>query len=67
MAPWDRGQSRVKEGAGGAMNGGGWHDILSIISEVVTFTRGNRRGAAPGAVQGFVMYVQDQGDRIMVL
>ena len=46
----------VSEG-GGAVGGGGWHDILSIISEAVTFTRGSRRGAAPGAVQGFVMYV----------
>lgn len=33
---------------------GGWHDILSIISEAVTFTRGNSRGAAPQGGSRFV-------------
>lgn len=31
--------------------GVGWNNRLSIISEAVTFTRGNRRGAAPRVVQ----------------
>lgn len=51
-------KQRVREGCSGW--GGGWHDILFIIREAVTFTRGSRRGAAPGAVQGFVMYVRKQ-------
>lgn len=64
MPPWDGRQS--KEWKRGAVGGGVRHDILSIISEAVTFTRGNRRGAAPGAVQGFVMRVHKQRSRIMV-
>lgn len=58
---WPPGKEDKAESERGVQRvGGGWHDILFIIREAVTFTRGSRRGAAPGAVQGFVMYVHKQ-------
>lgn len=55
MAPWE--QDKAEGERGMQRVGVVWHDTLSIISEAVTFTRGSRRGAAPRAVQGFVMCV----------
>lgn len=50
----DKAQSKRGVQCVGVCGWDGWPDILSIISEAVTFTRGNRRGAAPQGGSRFV-------------